>query len=85
MEYVDQQAQCQQGNVEITGPGKCLCKTLKKNEECQECSQILADWEIYHTAWKKEELQEIHLSENKNVPIGNLHKQQSNVLYQLLD
>jgi len=87
MEYVDQQAQFNQGDLQTIGPCKCLYKTLKEGETCNECSQIAADWGIYHAVQKQGELQEqqIKLEDNKVIPIGKLEQKQGKDLYKLLD
>ena len=57
------------------GPGKCLCKALKEEEQCLPCSQIEEEWSIYNAITdepKKEKPVSIHLEEGKDVPIGDM-------------
>ena len=76
MEYCNLKYQGRDKLNHSQGPGKCLCnRKLEENEKCEECDQLEQDWEIYTALSNeegKEQVNKIHLEENKDVPIGQL-------------
>ena len=70
------------------GPGKCLCKTLGKGEQCLTCDEIERDWIIYNAMIEdniSQELGIIHLEEGKDVPVGQIDWNQKQLLHELLE
>ncbi|GET02909.1 RNA-directed DNA polymerase homolog [Rhizophagus clarus] len=87
MEYYETKYGTRDGTTNSQGPGRCLCKILKDQENCLECCQIEQDWEIYTVMQNKDEKNKmkITIEENKKVPIGELEQKQIESLTKILD
>jgi 8-oxo-dGTP pyrophosphatase MutT (NUDIX family)/predicted aspartyl protease len=81
LEYLHQQSNNSTGMIRRT----CFCKNAE--EFCEKCNQIQEDWTIYQTLQEEEinNNQYIQLEKDKEVPIGNLEREQCNQLHQLLN
>ncbi|GES91988.1 retroviral-like aspartic protease 1 [Rhizophagus clarus] len=87
MEYCETKYRTRDGITNSQGPGRCLCKILKDQENCLECCQIEQDWEMYTVMQNKDENNKtkIIIEENKEVPIGELEQKQIESLTKILD
>jgi hypothetical protein len=87
LEYIKQQSHNSTGVINSKGPGKCLCKTLRDQEVCDNCQIVQEDWNIYHVMQESESpnISNIQLEPEKVVLIGNLEESQYQSLHQLLD
>jgi hypothetical protein len=82
LEYLNQQSNNSSGSLD-----QCLCQSTKNSVFCEKCQHIQEDWTIYSAIHEKDQKnkQQIQLEKEKVIPIGELNKEQYNILHQLLN